>query len=601
MMRQLRENTKTIIWIVVVAFLVTIFAVWGLDLQTGGIASQGPNLIGKVDGVPITPQAYQAIYTQLAQQYRSISPTGQLNVAQQELLRDQAWNNIVTSILTEKEIDKLGITVSDEEVVSFLRNSPPPEVRQYFVDANGNFDFAAYQTALNNPDADWTAVEQLARQRIPLIKLNQYLLAQVHVGRDEILHKYEEETTRMVAQYVAFPVAAETSGNYEPSDAEIAAYYGEHSDDFRRLETAILDYIRIPIEPTETDREDIAYLMRTIREELGTGGDFEALARMYSEGPNAQQGGDAGFVRAEEIDPAVLTAIGVLETGAVSGPVWTADGASLIKLVDTRQTDGQDEYHIQEIELRLNAGAATIDSLSNAAQELAARAIEAGLSEAAAERNLAVTRTPAFIPDVPIQGLGFVPTMSRFAFSHTVDEVSPVLNDDDNYYVCGVVDRTPETVTPLEEVRDNISVILLEDRKREIARREAAGFFRSLADLDASFAKTAANYGLTVEQTDTFSVRERAADGIPPYSAFSYAALTAPDVFKKLLSPPVETDGVFYVIHVLYRSKLDVRGFEGQSVAIRDRLFQRKVQQYMAWWYENLREKSNIEDYRVAS
>ena len=60
MMKQLRENTKVIIWLVVVAFVVTIFAVWGLDLQTSGVTGQGQGLVGKVNGVPVTPQTYQA-------------------------------------------------------------------------------------------------------------------------------------------------------------------------------------------------------------------------------------------------------------------------------------------------------------------------------------------------------------------------------------------------------------------------------------------------------------------------------------------------------------------------------------------------------------
>ena len=118
MMKQMRENTKVIIWFVVVAFIVTIFAVWGLDLQTSGITGQGQGqgLVGKVNGVPVTPQAYQAAYTQLSQQYRAVSPTGQLSAAQQELLRDQAWTNIVNNILTEQEIKKLrdGIRASDD-------------------------------------------------------------------------------------------------------------------------------------------------------------------------------------------------------------------------------------------------------------------------------------------------------------------------------------------------------------------------------------------------------------------------------------------------------------------------------------------------------
>ena len=55
MMQRFRENTKIVLWVVVVAFLITIFAVWGLDLQTGGISPQ-QNTVGRVDGTAISPE-----------------------------------------------------------------------------------------------------------------------------------------------------------------------------------------------------------------------------------------------------------------------------------------------------------------------------------------------------------------------------------------------------------------------------------------------------------------------------------------------------------------------------------------------------------------
>ncbi len=199
MMKAMRENTKIILWVVVVAFLITIFAVWGLDLQGGGSTPRQQNLIGRVNGIPVTPQTYQAAYNQLAQQMRANGQTD-LTATQQEMLRDQAWESIVSNIITSQEIKKLGIGVTDEEVLQTIRTSPPPEIQQYFHDDKGNFDYKAYQAALNNPDADWTAVEDLVRQRIPVIKLNQYLTAQVHVSNSDIRTAFEEETVKMLAR-----------------------------------------------------------------------------------------------------------------------------------------------------------------------------------------------------------------------------------------------------------------------------------------------------------------------------------------------------------------------------------------------------------------
>ncbi|HKW15856.1 MAG TPA: SurA N-terminal domain-containing protein, partial [Candidatus Krumholzibacteria bacterium] len=61
MMKQMRENTKIVLWVVVVAFLITIFAVWGLDLQSTSSRHE-KNLVGKVNGANVTPQMYNTIY-----------------------------------------------------------------------------------------------------------------------------------------------------------------------------------------------------------------------------------------------------------------------------------------------------------------------------------------------------------------------------------------------------------------------------------------------------------------------------------------------------------------------------------------------------------
>ena len=81
MMRTMRENTKVILWIVVVAFVVTIFAVWGLDLRTGDPTAD-PNLIGKINETPVTRAQYQTFYEMLANQFRAASSTRSLTYSQ---------------------------------------------------------------------------------------------------------------------------------------------------------------------------------------------------------------------------------------------------------------------------------------------------------------------------------------------------------------------------------------------------------------------------------------------------------------------------------------------------------------------------------------
>ncbi|MCK5618286.1 MAG: SurA N-terminal domain-containing protein, partial [Candidatus Krumholzibacteria bacterium] len=373
-MKQMRENTKVIIWIVVVAFVVTIFAVWGLDLAGGGgPTAQQFSVVGKVNGISITRSQYQTVYEQLAAQARAASPDRNLTNAQQEMIQDQVWDNLVSNILTEQEIEKLGIGVTDQEIVAFLRTSPPPEIQQYFVDESGNFDFAAYQNALNNPDADWTSVEALARQRIPLLKLNRYLLSQVHVSPSEVRRAFDEENQLLTVEYVSFPIGDVDISEYTPSEEEIRGYYDAHPNEFLAGERAVVEYVKIPIEPTDRDMSDIMYTITNLSDQLADGEDFAVVAKTYSQAPTSSVGGETGFITAGQRNSNVMAQVAIMNPGQVSAPILTDDGVYLVKLLET-QTEGEEtRYNFQEIFIELTAGSHTIDSLVGLAQDIQAR------------------------------------------------------------------------------------------------------------------------------------------------------------------------------------------------------------------------------------
>jgi len=602
MMKAMRENTKIILWIVVVAFIITIFAVWGLDLQTGGMTQQQNN-VGTVDGIAITPQAYQAIYTQLSQQYRANSPSADLTSAQQEMLRQQAWDNIVSNVLTGREVERLGITVTDEEVLNMIRSSPPPEVQQYFQDAQGNFDFAAYQQALNNPEADWTSVEQLVRQRVPVVKLNQYLMAQVHVSQSEITRALQEEHAKMLAEYVAFPIEEEAVEGSGPTDEDVAAYYQAHITEYQSPEQAVLDVVRLPIAPTASDRDDLIYGATAIREDIRPGASpddkdsFASFAKAYSESHTASVGGETGFVGAAQRDPAVIAALSTHKPGEVSPVISTADGVAIVQLIATKKERGETLYNLREITMKLKAGSATVDSLSLKAQDLQQAATESGdLAAAANAHGLEIVTSQPFAKGMPVPGVGYVPALSRFGFAGAPGAISGVIADDNNFYVARVQSRTPAAARPLAEVSATIKNTLEREAKTEAARRDARAFLRSAVAPEASFGKVAEQYGHDVAKTDSFSVATPVA-GLPPYSAFARAALAGQpgDVVG-----PVASGNMVYVIKITARNEPDAAAMSTKVAAMRDRLYQQKVQNYVVYWFNQLKENSKIEDLRDA-
>lgn len=71
---------------------------------------------------------------------------------------------------------------------------------------------------------------------------------------------------------------------------------------------------------------------------LDKGDDFATLARDYSmDRQSAERGGDIGYFGVDDIDPAFIEAVRMLDVGAVSKPVKTGYGYHIIKLTDRQR------------------------------------------------------------------------------------------------------------------------------------------------------------------------------------------------------------------------------------------------------------------------
>lgn len=112
---------------------------------------------------------------------------------------------------------------------------------------------------------------------------------------------------------------------------QIAAYYYGHKDEFTKAQKVKFRIILLRFR----ERQDKA-VVRTFAEEIlkkiNSGEDFATLAKQYSEGPNAQEGGEMDFVTkgsmAKEIDDAIFS----LKENEVSGIIDTSLGCNIVRV-----------------------------------------------------------------------------------------------------------------------------------------------------------------------------------------------------------------------------------------------------------------------------
>ncbi len=334
-MNKLREQTGVILWILVISFGI----IWVLqDTGAFDVIGRTGDTIAEVNGEPISYQEYaRAVEAQLQafQQQTGESPTPQLT----DLIREQVFNALIEERLREQAMKKLGIRVTDDEVVQMvLGENPHPIIKAYFGDENGNVNRALLQNFIDNPAAreDWIRLEEYLRAERGRQKLEQLLLATVRVSDQEVEEEYRRRTLRADAHYIALRYAEVPDDSVSVSDSDLRRYYNAHREDFKRKRTYLVSYASLPKTPTAEDTAQVLNELNQLKTRFAEAeNDSLFLVRYASERPYTD-----AFFRRDELDEAIGEAVfGHLEPGAVVGPVISGNQAHLIKIRAVRPSN----------------------------------------------------------------------------------------------------------------------------------------------------------------------------------------------------------------------------------------------------------------------
>ena len=120
----------------------------------------------------------------------------------------------------------------------------------------------------------------------------------------------------------------------------------------------LISEIFIPIDSAGEETE-VRQTAERIIQDLKNGARFAELARQYSEGVTAFEGGDVGWVRTGQLAREVTEQLLIQERGKVSSPIRTSDGIYIIELRDRRSNNdpARATVSLKQIVLPLRQGA----------------------------------------------------------------------------------------------------------------------------------------------------------------------------------------------------------------------------------------------------
>jgi parvulin-like peptidyl-prolyl isomerase len=168
------------------------------------------------------------------------------------------------------------------------------------------------------------------------------------VFREMLLNRYldyEEWKEGLRQQLLVRKIIAEVYKGISPvTPDEIRAYYDSHGPEFVHPSMVELHQI-------VTNREEEA---EALWERLQKGESFDELAREYSTAPEAEDGGEVGWISKDELDESIDKVIFSLAVGGISPVVKTPYGYHLFQ-VQSKRPEGSEslEEAWNEIEAKL--------------------------------------------------------------------------------------------------------------------------------------------------------------------------------------------------------------------------------------------------------
>jgi len=588
----MRAQSKWVFYILAIAFVG-----WLAVGQVMEILGPSGNVVLKVNRKEFPVTEYQRRIQLAYEQYRQQNGNAPLTREDEQQIGDQVINQMVQEALLQQEYKRLGIRVSDAEIIEAARTSPPPEVmRDPQFQTDGQFDGRKWNQFLAAADQQLLAqIEAIYREEIPRIKLAQYLTSDVYVSDAKLWRIYKDQHDSVrIASLAVWPY---TLPDTTPiGDGELRAYIAKHEDELKRPGVAYVRFVALPRLPDAADSAAAKTRVARVRSELARGVKFEDVARRESaDSVSGQRGGDLGWIKRDEtgFDQQFMQGVRALRPGQTSGPIATQFGYHIIR-VDQAKGDSIKTRHILiRVELQgthLEEVESRADSLERQASERTGPFV---LDSAARRLGLVVSPTYQVTQGDRFSiGRYAIPDVSVWAFEAPVGETSPVIEALPAFYIFQLDSVIEGGVPPLDQVRGRVTSLVRLEKQKVLAHRRADSLLASLKNVPELTAASAR--GLPVERFGPFT-------RLRPPSYLGGQPLVIGTAFGLRVgerSGVVEGENGYFIVESTGRKLADSSTWlaqrDAQRTQLRQAVQQARIQQYM----EGVRAKAKIVDRR---
>ena len=590
----MRKMTKVIMWVVVVAFVGTIIFAWGMEFATHK-STRG--VAGIINGEKISSQQFYVVYENERKQLEA--QKGEISDEEAENLREQTWDKVVAQTLLLKEAQKRNFSVSGKEMFEYLRLFPPTEIQQSpNFQTNGKFDYNKYLQALSDPRIQWGSYEEIIKQNLLLGKVQALVVNLVRISPPEVRANYVDNNQKAVVRYISFPTSEISAQALKVTEEEIKKYYQEHQKEYEAEPRVNLDMVYFYKTISSEDEKNVLEEIKDLRKRAQAGEDFTALAQEFSQDQtSANLGGNLGwFGKGRMVKEFEEAAWALKDSGDISEPVKTLYGWHIIKLLGKRKEKGTEEVNVSHLLLKIQPTAESITKVKNQAEDFATDAKETSFDQALKKFKLSAVPSGFITKRTPVSVLGDASAFN-FAFENKVGKTSPVFENKSGFFVYRIKEKREKGLAQLDEVKEQIEKEVNTQKQSELVYQKAEKGYQELMQ-GKSLDQVALALGKKVETTKEFT-RSGFVEGLGTVPEFIGAAFSLNE--NKRISSPVKSKRASYILEYVYKSAVNDSIFVKTKDSLTVDLSQREQSDIYNEWFNYIKDKAQIEDYRYQS
>jgi len=621
MLKAMRRNVKKLtptLWIVIAAFIIAIFAVWGGGGRIGETRGEKP--LAVVGQKKISSDEYLLALRRQLEAMQSEFKGLNRELIEQLGIPQRVLQELIQQALLSEVAEELGLAVSEEEVRNRIMSLPVFQREGKFI------GFEEYRRLLEWNRLSVSEFEANLKKDLLLNKVIQLLTANIVVREEEVWENYKKnnETARLEylvldkneVEFQATPTAQDLQDYFSKNqarytiperrrgvmvflsinelkkeikitDADIEKYYQQNQEQFKEPEKIKVSRIFLPFSAETKDA--VLSQAKSLLSRLKAGEDFAALAKQFSKDDKASQGGDWGEWEWRQLSPKEQEEIQKLAKGQDS-LVEIEGGASLLRVTDKQPARTRPLTEVRtQIKTNLE---------DQKARELGTTKLNQLEKRAKKEKNLEVAakklgyKSEAFGPVKKGEGIpdkdpsGFI---SQTLFNLKEKEISGTIPTYDGIALCQLQAIEASHPASFEEVKSEVEKDWLETQKKEMAKEKLLTLKPKLM-ASQNWEEIARQNKLEYKTVNEHK-REQYLGVIGDSHAIDQLLFSLP---LSTVSEPVEYEGGYALFRVLERKEANREEFLKNRASEMDNLITERRNMLLTGYLARLQEEKKV-------